>query len=44
MNLNAREALESKRLKFAKVGILIGLGAGVSYGFQGIVLGEAGSM
>lgn len=44
MNLTAREALEKKRLKFAKVGILIGLGAGVAYGFQGIVLGQAGGM
>ncbi|MCI8646981.1 MAG: DMT family transporter [Firmicutes bacterium] len=44
MNMNARDALEKKRLKFAKVGIIIGLGAGVAYGFQGIVLGEAGTL
>lgn len=44
MNMNARDALEKKRLRFAKFGIVIGLGAGVAYGFQGIVLGEAGTL
>ena len=44
MNLSAKEALEKKRMKFAKLGIVVGLGAGVAYGFQGVVLGKAGGM
>lgn len=44
MNLSAKDALEKKRMKFAKLGIIVGLGAGVAYGFQGVILGKAGGM
>ena len=43
--LNARQALENRRLNFAKRGIIIALfGCGISYGFQATVLGKAGTL
>lgn len=44
MDINSKAALEKKRMKFAKFGIIVGLGAGIAYGFQGIILGQAGGM
>lgn len=44
MDINAKSALEKKRIKFAKYGIIVGLGAGLAYGFQGVILGQAGGM